>query len=165
MSAVAFLRSLVCAWHVKIPKLFIFLTPPYGAVTYFCLRARWLKTCKTQAGVYKRDPHQTMSGFCYFFCRVGFVDATVCILAQEPTSHQLRSTEILLIRPKCECALGTLKSLGGEKKKKNKNKGGPGLLCNATINCQASSPMHWWLNVLLNCADLWGHLADFICYC
>lgn len=26
-------------------------------------------------------------------------------------------------------------------------------------------PMHGWLNVLLNCPDLWGHLADFICHC
>lgn len=28
-----------------------------------------------------------------------------------------------------------------------------------------SSPTHGWLNVLLNCPDLWGHLADFICHC
>lgn len=33
----AFPRSLVCAWHTKIPKLFIFLTLPYGAVTCLSL--------------------------------------------------------------------------------------------------------------------------------
>lgn len=37
----------------------------------------------------------------------------------------------------------------GKKLKITWNKGGPGLLWNATINCQAASPMQWWLNMLL----------------
>lgn len=113
----AFLWSLVCARHTKIPQLFIYLPLPYGAVT--CLSWSTLtEEVQDPGGCVKGDPHQTMSGFCYFFCWVGSVDATVCNLAQEPASHQLRSAEIVLIRPKCECALGTLKGLGEKNKTK-----------------------------------------------
>lgn len=106
----AFLRPF-CVRRTEIPKLFIFLTLPYGAVT--CLSWRTLNEEDPGECVQGR-PHQTMSS--YFFCWVSSVDATMYNLAQEPASHQRHSAEIILIRPKCESELGALK--GPEEKLK-----------------------------------------------
>lgn len=52
--------------------------------------------------VHMREPHQTMSVFCYFFCWVGSIDAILCNSAQESPSHLLQSKEITnIIWPKC----------------------------------------------------------------
>lgn len=51
----AFLQSLVCARHTKIPQLFIFLPLPYGAVT--CLSWSTLtEEVQDPGGCVKGDP-------------------------------------------------------------------------------------------------------------
>lgn len=99
-----FLRLLICAPHMNPFKLFIFLTPPYGAVT--CLSWSILENARPRLDyfwcVYMGDSHQTMPVFCYFFCWVGSVDATLCNSLQEFSSHLLQSKEIInIIGPKC----------------------------------------------------------------
>lgn len=96
--------------------------------------------------------------------------------APESLSHLLQTREITeVIGPKwggvLQRSLQTAAAglqLTGQLNKKLEGaleKWGPDLFWNATINCNALSPMRGWLNVLLNCPDLWGHLADFICHC
>lgn len=127
--------------------------------------------------VYMGDPLQTMPVFCYFFCWVGSVDAILRNSLQEFSCHLLESKEMInIIGPKCgyvskrcthrdRCHWSAADGATEQEAWRALEKWGPDLLWNATINCYALSPMHGWLNVLLNCPDLWGHLADFICHC
>lgn len=179
-----FLWLLICAPHMNFSKLFIFLTSPYGALT--CLSWSVLEKCKTELELllmYMGDPLQTMAVFCYFFRWVGFVDAIVRNKLRELSSHLLQCKVLIhIIGPKRGDVskrgahthtqtdrAGHWSAVAGASEqgawKAPRKKLGPDLLWNATINCFALSPMHGWLNVLLNCPDLWGHLADFICHC
>lgn len=178
MPVLVFLRLLICAAHMNFSKLFIFLTPPYGAVT--CLSWSILEKCKIYTGLLLVCIHERRSSnnacFLLFLCWVGSVDAILRNSLLEFSSHLLQSKEIInIIGPKCGDVFTEMlrdsrrwSAVDGATEQeawRALEKWGPDLLWNATINWYALSPMHGWLNVLLNCPDLWGHLADFICHC
>lgn len=178
MPVLVFLRLLICAAHMNFSKLFIFLTPPYGAVT--CLSWSIVEKCKIYTGLllvcihWRRSSNNAcfllfllLGGLCW--CNSAQLSSWVLFSStseQRDNKHNWAKmwrcfTEML----RDSCRWSAVDGATEQEAWRAVEKWGPDLLWNATINWYALSPMHGWLNVLLNCPDLWGHLADFICHC